>query len=141
MKTAGRPVQDLSWLVTNLVERVPDVAHAIVVSSDGLPLATSTGFPQEYAEQLAAITSGLASLTQGASRVFDGGDVVQTVVEMHLGVLVVMAISNGASLAVLATSVDLGLVAYEMTLLVERVGRVLTPAPRVAAMIGEMRIP
>ena len=61
--------------------------------------------------------------------------------EMHLGVLVVMAISNGASLAVLATSVDLGLVAYEMTLLVERVGRVLTPAPRVAAMIGEMRIP
>lgn len=116
--------------MTNLAERVPDVAHAILVSSDGLPLAISAGFPQEHADQLAAITSGLASLTQGASRVFDGGAVAQTVVEMHRGVLVVMAISNGASLAVLATSLDLGLVAYEMTLLVERVGRVLTPAVR-----------
>jgi uncharacterized protein len=130
VSTHGRPAQDLSWLVTNLVERVPDVAHAIVVSSDGLPLAMSAGFPQERADQLAAITSGLASLTEGASRVFEGGAVAQTVVEMRHGVLVVMAISNGASLAVLATSIDLGLVAYEMTLLVERVGRVLTPAVR-----------
>lgn len=133
MRTRGRPVQDLNWLMTNFAERVPDVAHAIVVSSDGLPLATSDGFPQEHAEQLAAVTSGLASLTQGGSRVFDGGPVVQTVVEMQRGVLVVMAVSNGASLAVLATSVDLGLVAYEMTLLVERVGRVLTPAARATA--------
>jgi uncharacterized protein len=141
VSTPGRPVRDLSWLITNLAERVPDVAHAIVVSSDGLPLATSAGFPQEHAEQLAAVTSGLASLTQGASRVFEGGAVVQTVVEMYRGVLVVMAISNGASLAVLATSTDLGLVAYEMTLLVERAGRVLTPAARGGVMQGEMRIP
>jgi len=141
MRTPGRPAQDLSWLMTNLAERVPDVAHAIVVSSDGLPLATSAGFPQEHADQLAAITSGLASLTQGASRAFDGGAVVQTVVEMHHGVLVVMAISNGASLAVLATSIDLGLGAYEMTLLVERVGRVLTPAARGGVMQDEMRVP
>ena len=35
MSTPGRPVQDLSWLITNFVERVPDVAHAVVVSSDG----------------------------------------------------------------------------------------------------------
>ena len=98
MSTPGRPVQDLSWLITNFVERVPDVAHAVVVSSDGLPLAFSAGFPQERADQLAAVTSGLTSLTQGASRVFEGGAVVQTVVEMQRGVLVIMAISNGASL-------------------------------------------
>jgi predicted regulator of Ras-like GTPase activity (Roadblock/LC7/MglB family) len=131
MSTPGRPAQDLNWLITNFVERVPDVAHAVVVSSDGLPLAFSAGFPQERADQLAAVTSGLTSLTQGASRVFEGGAVVQTVVEMQRGVLVIMAISNGSSLAVLAASTcDLGLVAYEMTLLVERAGRVLTPATR-----------
>ena len=123
---------DLNWVITNFVERVPDVAHAVVVSSDGLPLAFSAGFAQERADQLAAVTSGLTSLTQGASRVFSGGSVVQTVVEMEVGVLVVMAVSNGASLAVLAASAcDLGLVAYEMSLLVERVGRMLTPARRV----------
>ena len=131
MNIPGRPVQDINWLVTNFVERVPDVAHAVVVSSDGLPLAFSAGFAQERADQLAAVTSGLTSLTQGASRVFEGGHVVQTVVEMQAGVLVIMAVSNGASLAVLASSTaDLGLIAYEMALLVERVGKMMTPASR-----------
>ena len=126
------PVPDLGWLVSNFVERVPGVAHAVVVSADGLALAISAGFPRERADQLAAVTSGLTSLTQGAARLFDGGLVVQTVVEMQAGVLVVMTISDGSSLAVLAGSAcDLGLVAYEMTLLVERAGRVLTPAARV----------
>ena len=50
MSTPGRPTQDLGWLITNFVERVPDVAHAVVVSSDGLPLAFSAGFPQERAD-------------------------------------------------------------------------------------------
>jgi len=123
--------QDLNWLITSFVDRVPAVAHAIVVSADGLPLAFSDGFPQERADQLAAVASGLTSLTQGAARVFEAGSVVQTVVEMDAGLLLVMAISNGSVLAVLAsTDCDMGLVAYEMTLLVERVGRALTPGPR-----------
>ena len=67
-----RPAQDLNWLITNFVERVASVAHAIVVSSDGLPMAYSQGFPADRVDQLAAVTSGLTSLTQGASRVFEG---------------------------------------------------------------------
>jgi uncharacterized protein len=131
MNSSERPTADLNWLVTNFAGRVPGVAHAVVVSADGLALAVSDGFPPERADQLAAVTSGLTSLTQGASRLFQAGVVVQTVVEMQAGLLVVMAISNGASLAVLAASAcDLGLVAYEMTLLVERAGQVLTPAAR-----------
>jgi len=125
------PAQDLNWLITKFVERVPAVAHAIVVSADGLPVAFSEGFPPDRADQLAAIASGLASLTQGAARVFEAGSVLQTVVEMEGGLLLVMAISNGSGLAVLAAAdCDMGLVAYEMTLLVERVGRALTPEPR-----------
>ena len=123
--------QDLNWLITNFVERVPAVAHAIVVSADGLPLAFSDGFPADRADKLAAVASGLSSLTQGAARVFEAGAVLQTVVEMEGGLLLVMAISNGSGLAVLAApDCDMGLVAYEMTLLVERVGRALTPGPR-----------
>lgn len=127
----ARSAQDLNWLVTNFVERVPSAAHAIVVSSDGLPLAYSEGFPADRVDQLAAVTSGLTSLTQGASRVFEGGTVTQTVVDMQRGLLIVMSISDGSSLAVLAAAdCDMGLVAYEMTLLVERVGGVLTPQVR-----------
>lgn len=131
MSTSERPMQDLNWLVTNFVERVPDVAHAIVVSSDGLPLAFSDGFRQDRADQLAAVTSGLTSLTQGAARVFEGGGVIQTIVEMQAGVLVVMAIGSAAALAVLAGHEgDLGLIAYEMALLAERAGRMITPPAR-----------
>jgi len=127
----ARSAQDLNWLVTNFVERVPSVAHAIVVSSDGLPMAFSHGFPPDRVDQLAAVTSGLTSLTQGASRVFEGGTVTQTVVDMQRGLLIVMAISDGSSIAVLAAAdCDMGLVAYEMALLVERVGGVLTPQVR-----------
>jgi predicted regulator of Ras-like GTPase activity (Roadblock/LC7/MglB family) len=133
----ARPVQDLDFLVTNFAERVASVAHAIVVSSDGLPLAYSQGFPPDRAEQLAAVTSGLTSLTQGAARMFDGGEIKQTAVDMDRGALIVMAISDGSSLAVLVgDDCDMGLVAYEMSLLVVRVGDALTPDARGAESPG-----
>jgi uncharacterized protein len=128
-------MQDLNWLVTDFVDRVPSVAHAVVVSADGLPLASSDGFPPDRVDQLGAVTSGLTSLTQGAARVFEGGLVTQTVVEMQRGLLLVMAISTGSSLAVLSSAdCDMGLVAYEMTLLAEQVGGALTPAARGAVL-------
>jgi predicted regulator of Ras-like GTPase activity (Roadblock/LC7/MglB family) len=73
----------------------------------------------------------LASLTQGGARLIEGALVKQTVVEMDRGLLVVMAISDGSCLAVLAaSSSDVGMDAYEMTLLVSRTGDVLTPSLR-----------
>jgi uncharacterized protein len=131
------PVEDLNWLVTNFAEQVPSVAHAIVVSSDGLAVAYSHGFPPDRADQLAAVTAGLASLTEGACRMFEAGVVTRTVVDMEQGLLVVMAVADGSSLAVLvADDCDMGLVAYEMSLLVERVGGVLTPEVRGAQSAG-----
>jgi predicted regulator of Ras-like GTPase activity (Roadblock/LC7/MglB family) len=126
-----QPIKHLSWLLTNLIERVPAIAHAIVVSTDGLPLACSQDFPADRADQLSAITSGLTSLTQGASRMFEGGAVTQTVVEMQRGLLLVVSIGDGSTLAVLAArDCDMGLVAYEMTMLADRAGRALSPKMR-----------
>ena len=123
--------QDLNWLVTEFTSRVADVAHAIVVSADGVLLARSDGIPSGAAEQLAAITSGLVSLIQGAARIFEAGLPTQALVDMEGGLMFVMAISDGSSLAVLAApECDTDLVSYEMTLLVEAVGDVLTPATR-----------
>ena len=135
MTTAARqhPVQpsQFGWLVDSFVQQVPGVAHAVVVSADGLLLVASSGLPRERADQLAAVTSGLVSLTQGAARCFEAGGVVQTVVEMERGIVLTMAISDGSSLAVLASpSCDIGLIGYEMTLLVDRAGKLLTPELR-----------
>jgi uncharacterized protein len=132
MTLTGSPVMArFAWLVDDFVERVPGVAHAVVVSVDGLLLTRSRHLPDERAEQLAAIASGLVSLAAGASRCFDAGDIVQTVVEMDQGVVLLMSIRDGSSLVCLATAdSDRGLVGYEMTLLADRVGKALTPAVR-----------
>lgn len=119
------------WLVTNFAERVPGVAHAVVVSSDGLLLTASARLPRDRADQLAAVASGIISLTQGAARCFEAGGVVQTVVEMERGIVLLMSIGDGSCLAVLASpTCDIGLIGYEMTLLVDRVGQLLTPELR-----------
>ncbi|HEV3495054.1 MAG TPA: roadblock/LC7 domain-containing protein [Actinomycetes bacterium] len=123
--------RNLNWLVGNFVKATPGVAHAMVVSADGLPVALSERLDRPRADQLAAIASGLASLTQGAARCFDGGLVAQTVVEMERGFLFVMSISDGSCLAVLAANTcNVGVVAYEMTVLAARAGDVLTPSLR-----------
>jgi predicted regulator of Ras-like GTPase activity (Roadblock/LC7/MglB family) len=123
--------QDLNWLVTDFTTRVADVAHAIVVSADGVPLALSMGIPPEAVEQFSAITSGLTSLIRGAGQIMEAGLPVQALVEMDHGLMFVKAISDGSSLAVLtAPECDTRQISYEMTLLVEAVGELLTPATR-----------
>ena len=133
-----RPAQDLNWLITAFADRVPSIAHALVVSSDGLPLAFSKGLPPDRVDQLAAVTSGLTSLVEGASRIFEGGPVNQTVVEMRHGMLIVMAVTGGSTLAVLTGSdCDMGLVAYEMALLADRTWHALTPDLRQPSPLKE----
>jgi predicted regulator of Ras-like GTPase activity (Roadblock/LC7/MglB family) len=128
--------QDLNWLVTDFTLRVADVAHAVVVSADGVPLALSEGIPEDAAEQLAAITSGLASLIHGAARIFEAGLPTQALVDMQRGLMLIKAVSNGSSLAVLAApDCDTDLVSYEMSLLVEAVGEALSPALRGARQL------
>ena len=131
MNPAGGRKQNLSWLVTDFAERVSDVDHALVVSSDGVPMAVSEGVAPSHAEQLSAITSGLVSLASGVARVFDGGAVTQTLVATGHGTLVIMSISDGSSLATVTTAeANLDLLAYEMTMLAEAAGGVLTPRAR-----------
>ena len=131
-------MQDMGWLLSNFADSVAGIAHVVAVSADGLLLASSRDLPPDRADQLAAITSGVVSLTDGASRMFSAGEVRQTIIEMDSGYLFLMSISDGSSMAVLAArSCDVGQVGYEMALLVDRVGDALTPAPRPAAsMLG-----
>jgi predicted regulator of Ras-like GTPase activity (Roadblock/LC7/MglB family) len=128
--------QDLNWLVTDFTARVADVAHAVVVSADGVALAVSEGIPEVFVGQLAAITSGLTSLMQGAARLFEAGQPTRALVEMEGGLMFVMSISDGSILAVLAApECDADQVSYEMTMLVEAVGDVLTPAARAQSAV------
>ncbi|WP_247694261.1 roadblock/LC7 domain-containing protein [Streptomyces sp. B93] len=122
---------ELDWLLDDLVLRVREVRHAVVLSTDGLAIGSSTDLGREDAEHLAAVASGFHSLAKGAGRHFGTGGVRQTMVEMDDGFLFVAAAGDGSCLAVLtAVTADIGLVAYEMARLVKRVGEHLYTAPR-----------
>jgi hypothetical protein len=121
----------LDWLINNFVDRIPGVASALVVTNDGLVLAHSQRISRDTADQLAAVTSGLASLTAGAARFLDAGSVRQVIVEMAGGYLFLTSIGEGSALALMCGSeCDIGLIGYEMSLLVTRVGQALTPDMR-----------
>ena len=122
---------NVNWLVSNFVERVPGVTEAIVVSADGLPMAKSEGLDRDAADRFAAVASGLIGLSYGAAGRFGGGRVNEIIIEMEHAFIFVTGISDGSCLAVVAAaSCDVGLVGYEMAVLVERVGPVLTPQLR-----------
>lgn len=126
--------QRLDWLLVEFVRNTPGVVHGIVVAGDGLQLAASEGIERGLGDRVSALTSGLVSLADSAARSFQAGPMQQAIIEMAGGYLFVTPISGASSLAVFTTpDCDMGMVGYEMTLLADRVGHVLTPARRPAA--------
>ena len=126
-------VAEFGWLINNFAENVPGVAHAVVVSVDGILLISSARLPRRYAEQLSAIAAGIVGLNLGAARCLEADTVNRVVVEMDRGALLLTSIRDGSCLAVLANSdCDISQVAYEMTVLVDQVGSILTPRLRAA---------
>jgi len=122
---------NVNWLVNSFVGKVPGVSEAVVVTSDGLPMAMSGGLDRDSADRFAAVASGLIGLAYGAAGRFGGGAVNEVIVEMEHAFLFVTGISDGSCLAVVSgADCDVGLVGYEMAVMVEQVGSVLTPELR-----------
>lgn len=131
MADSTRRTGKLDWLLDDLVQRVTPARHAVVLSADGLLMGASDGLGRDDAEHLAAVASGFQSLARSAGRHFNGGGVRQTIVEMDDAFLFVTAAGRGACLAVLsAADSDIGVIAYEMAMLVTRVGQYLTAPSR-----------
>lgn len=129
--TMSVAARNVSWLIDNFVERTPGVNEAVVVSSDGLPMAMSKTLDRDAADRFAAVAAGLIGLAYGAAGRFGGGAVNEIIVEMENAFLFVTGISDGSCLAVVADSgSDIGMVGYEMAVLVERTATVLTPELR-----------
>jgi hypothetical protein len=121
--------RNFNWLLTSFVRNTADTREAVAVSSDGFLLASSSNTARDGVEQYAAIISGVTSLTNGAGDFLGCGEFERIMVEMEGGMLFVATISDGSALGVLTDkSCDMGLIGYEMTLLLSRAGKALTPA-------------
>lgn len=127
--TAGQ----LSWLLDNLVTKVEHVRQAVLLSQDGLVVATSRSLSREDGDHLSALAAGVQSLARGAGRHFEGGNVRQTIIEMESAFLFITAAGQGTCLAVVSSAeANVGVMAYEMAMLVRRMGRHLAAPPRFA---------
>src|SRR5450755_2666127 len=116
--TAGQ----LSWLLDSLVGRIEPVRQAVVLSRDGLVVAASGNLSRE---------DGVQSLARVAGRHFQGGEVRQTIIEMESAFLFITAAGEGTCLAVLSSAeANVALVAYEMAMLIRRMGKYLAAPPR-----------
>jgi predicted regulator of Ras-like GTPase activity (Roadblock/LC7/MglB family) len=124
-----------NWLLANFVRGTDGVRDAVAVSSDGLLIAMSEGLDRTSADRLAALVSGLSSLAKSASRNYDFDGLKLIMIEMKRGFLLVSAIDDGSCVGVIADSkCDIGLVGYEIAVLADRAGALLTPA-----LISELR--
>jgi uncharacterized protein len=124
----SRTARDVNWLLDDFVSNTVGVEQAIGVSSDGLLMAISAELPRADADKLAAMISGMISLSRTASRLLTKGPLRQVITEFRHGYLLVSAMGEGSCLGVVTEEgCDLGLVGYESTVLVRRIGALLTP--------------
>lgn len=127
----ARTPQEFGWLISNFVAATPGVSHALIVSSDGLPLLASDGLPGDLADPLAAIASGILSLGSNIAAQVGGGGCDQILLRLTRGHFVFMAVGELAGLGVLVEAgANLGAVAHQMAQLVASVGHALTPEMR-----------
>jgi predicted regulator of Ras-like GTPase activity (Roadblock/LC7/MglB family) len=123
--------QDFGWLIDNFAASTPGVSHALIVSSDGLPLIVAGGMSPDLADPLAAMTSGIISLGNNIAASVGEAGCDQVMLKFPTGHFLFMSIGDLAGFAVLARDgANLGVIAHQMAQLVDTVGHVLTPQLR-----------
>jgi predicted regulator of Ras-like GTPase activity (Roadblock/LC7/MglB family) len=134
MTEESSPGKDLSWLLNDLAGKVDGFRRAVILSRDGLLIASSDDLSREDAEHLSAVASAIQSLASGTGNRFAAGGVRQTMVELEEGIFFVMAAGEGSCLAALCPpGADAGTVAYEMAMLAKRARPHLASLPRAMA--------
>ncbi|MEU8569389.1 roadblock/LC7 domain-containing protein [Streptomyces pathocidini] len=122
---------ELDWFLEDLAKQVPQTRRVIWLSSDGL-VRSQHGCTREEAEHLAAIGSGLKSLSAGAGAFMPIAESKVTLIVLAFedGILYQTPAADNSSLMVTADAgVDDGLMAQRMSDLVKRLGDHLkTPA-------------
>ena len=128
--------KNFSWLLNRFADQTQGVREVIAVSADGLMMTMSSGMDRARADQLAAITSAIISLAAGASRCYGLGETDKVVIDLERGYLLASCISSGSALGILADhTANLGTIAYQAAVFVNRAGPALTPQ-----LINELRL-
>src|SRR5262245_52836058 len=77
--------QHLGFLLDGFCDTDPEIAHAIAVAVDGIPLAASNKVGDDVRDQLAAAASAQMSMANGISDFMKAGGVDRIVIDLHGG--------------------------------------------------------
>jgi predicted regulator of Ras-like GTPase activity (Roadblock/LC7/MglB family) len=121
----------LDWLLSSLTNNVPGIRGVVILSPDGLPLGRSPGLTDDVAAHLSALAAGTHSLAWSVGQKFGYGDVSQTAIQMDLALFFITPVARGTCIALAADpEADAGQIAYELAVLVKRVGQHMAADPR-----------
>ncbi|MBN3932964.1 roadblock/LC7 domain-containing protein [Streptomyces verrucosisporus] len=123
-------------LDTELIEALPGVLRAVLVSRDGLVVTTSNGVERNLADTMAAAASGLLALSRQGAAFADCSDspLELTLIQYGDGYLVGMAAGEDTYLVVAAKrNADVETLSYAAQKTVDRIGRVMGVGARSAA--------
>ena len=124
-------MDDLSFLLDDLIRAVPNTKCAVLLSVDGIKTHWS-GVEADEADVLAAMASGMISIAHQVGAKFGGSQdnsVRQVITELSGLYMFVTAAAGGTVLTVLAgREVNTGAISFEMAKLCKRVPtRIATP--------------
>ena len=136
-RQASHPAHRVGWLLDQLLHQMPTIDHAVLVSADGLHLATAGGLDRDNAESAAALSAGFLSITQNFGLVLGLGSAPENLsIRYPGGHLAFLRIDDAqgefaAALIVAAEpQTPIGTLGYAMTAFGEAVGHALTPEIR-----------
>ncbi len=122
---------DFSWLLQQLATEVPGVTNIVLVSTDGLQLASAGAINRTLADSVAALTSGLLGIVKQFGRELRIGEPETFTIRYPHGHLAFVRIGDAAGLFVAASvDTDMKRLGFGMGRFVEAVGHALTPAIR-----------
>lgn len=122
---------ELYWLLDDFVTSVADVSHALILSNDGLMVASSRELSKEDADHLSAVASGFQSLAKGTSLQFAAEPYGRRWWRWTRRSSSSPRPARSCLTVMTTGAADVGLIAYEMARLVTRVGQHLATVPRV----------
>ncbi|BEL06800.1 roadblock/LC7 domain-containing protein [Actinoplanes sichuanensis] len=130
----GQP--DVTWLIDQLVREVPTITAVVLVSADGLQLASSGHLSREHAESVAALAAGFLGITGQLGGLLQLGAPENLSIRYPHGHLAFLRIDDptgdfvAALLVAAQPQTQIGHLGYAMTTFSQSVGHALTPETR-----------
>lgn len=124
----GSDSDQFGWLLSRFTRATAGVVQTVAVSADGRLVAAADGMTHSDARRLAGFTTAMLNLAEAGGEACAAGAVEKVIVDLNQGYLFINAINPHCLLGIVAGGgTDLAELAYDITVLINQVGSVVTP--------------